>query len=101
MKQMHLNRLFVQAQLTIVEFMRRSNGCSLLWPCPSWSRTARMPFIRDYPALLQDQLQVSHIGDVLERIGADYNQVGELAHLHRSKFGIDTAHGGAVARGSE
>ena len=34
-------------------------------------------------AFFQDQLQMPHIGDVLERIGPDHNQVGELAHLHR------------------
>src|SRR5207302_2331046 len=35
--------------------------------------------IRYYSAFFQDQLQMPHIGDVLERIGPDHNQVGELA----------------------
>ena len=58
-----------------------------------------MPFVRYYSALFQDQLQAAHIGDVLERIGADHNQVGELAHLNRAEFGADAAHRGAMARG--
>jgi peptide/nickel transport system substrate-binding protein len=41
-----------------------------------------MPLVRYDAALFQDQLQAPHIGDVLKRIGADHNQVGELAHLH-------------------
>ena len=58
-----------------------------------------MALIRYYSALFQDQLQTPHIGDVLERIGPDHNQVGELARLHRSQFGADAAHLSAMARG--
>ena len=48
-----------------------------------------MALVRYHSALFQDQLQLPHIGDVLERIGADHDQVGELAHLHRAQFGAD------------
>ena len=45
-----------------------------------------MPLVRHDAALFQDQLQSPYIGDVVERIGGDHNQVGErhvakLAHL--------------------
>ena len=43
-----------------------------------------MALVRHYSALFQDQLQAPYIGDVLERIGGDHNQVGELARLHRA-----------------
>jgi hypothetical protein len=46
-----------------------------------------MPLVRYYSALFQDQLQPPYIGDVVERIGSDHNQVGELAHLHCAQFG--------------
>jgi hypothetical protein len=48
------------------------------------SYPAQMPLVRYYSALFQDQLQVPYIRDVLERIGGDHNQVGELARLHRA-----------------
>jgi hypothetical protein len=35
-------------------------------------------------SIFQDQLQAPYIGDVLERIGGDHNQVGELARLDRA-----------------
>ena len=57
-----------------------------------------MALIRYYSAFFQDQLQTPHVGDVLERIGADHNQVGELAHLHSAQFGADAAHRGGMAR---
>src|SRR5580704_18749487 len=50
----------------------------------SWDRSTQMPLVRYYSALFQDQLQAPYIGDVLERIGGDHNQVGELACLHRA-----------------
>ena len=65
----------------------------------SWNRATHMALIRYYSAFFQDQLQTPHIGDVLERIGPDHNQVGELAHLHRAQFGPDAAHFSAMARG--
>src|ERR1700730_10948699 len=65
----------------------------------SWNRSTQMPLVRYYSALFQDQLQAPYIGDVLERIGGDHNQVGELARLHRSQFGADAAHLSAMARG--
>src|SRR6516164_5384992 len=58
-----------------------------------------MPLVRHYSALFQDQLQAPYIGDVLERIGPDHNQVGELAHLHCAQFGADAAHRSAMSRG--
>ena len=50
----------------------------------SWNRSTQMPLVRYYSALFQDQLQAPYIGDVLQRIGGDHNQVGELARLHRA-----------------
>jgi hypothetical protein len=35
-----------------------------------------MPLVRYYSTLFQDQLQAPYIGDVLERIGGDHNQIG-------------------------
>jgi len=58
-----------------------------------------MPLIRYYSALFQHQLQAPYIGYVLERIGGDHNQVGELAHLHRAQLGADAADRSAMARG--
>jgi hypothetical protein len=46
-----------------------------------------MPLVRYDAALFQDQLQAPYIGNVLERIVADHNQVGELARLHCAQFG--------------
>src|SRR5215831_7637742 len=65
----------------------------------SWSRSTQMPLVRHDAALFQDQLQEPYIGDVLERIGPDHNQVGELPHLHRAQFGADAAQRSAMARG--
>ena len=45
-----------------------------------------MALVRYNSAFFQDQLQTPHIGDVLERIGCDHNQVGELARLHRAQL---------------
>jgi hypothetical protein len=39
-----------------------------------------MSFVGYHPAVFQDQPQVAHIGDVLERIGADHNEIGDLDH---------------------
>src|SRR5215469_12797000 len=64
-----------------------------------WNRSTQMPLVRHDAALFQDQLQTPDIGDVLERIGPDHNQVGELARLHRAQFGGDAAHLSAMARG--
>ena len=58
-----------------------------------------MPLVRHDAALFEDQLQSPYIGDVLERIGGDHNQVGELAHLYCAQFGADAAYRSAVARG--
>ena len=56
-----------------------------------------MPLVRHDAALFQDQLQAPYIGDVLERVGGDHNQVGELVHLHCAQFGADAAHLSATA----
>jgi hypothetical protein len=64
----------------------------------SWNRATYVALVRYHAALFQDQLQTPHVGDVLERIGADHNQVGELAHLHSAQFGADAAHRGGMAR---
>ena len=58
-----------------------------------------MSLVRYYSALFQDQLQAPYIGDVLKRIGGDHNKVGELARLHRAKFGADATHRSAMSRG--
>src|SRR6516165_1510412 len=65
----------------------------------SGNRVTQMALVRYYSAFFQDQLQAPYIGDVLERIGGDHNQVGELAHLHRAQLGPDAAHRSAMARG--
>jgi hypothetical protein len=44
----------------------------------SGNRATQMALVRYYSAFFQDQLQTPHIGDVLERIGPDHNQVGKL-----------------------
>src|SRR6516165_4659955 len=67
----------------------------------SWNRTTYVALVRYQSPLFQDQLQTPHVGDVLERIGADNNQVGELAHLHRAQFGADAAYRGGMARGPD
>src|SRR5205814_5176605 len=59
---------------------------------------ARLALIRDDAAFFQDELKLPHIGDVLERIGADHNQVGKLAHLNRAQFGDDAANLRTMAR---
>jgi hypothetical protein len=65
----------------------------------SENRATQMALVRHDSALFQDQLQAPYIGDVLERIGGDHNQVGELAHLHCPQFGADAAHLSAMACG--
>src|SRR5215831_17234099 len=66
----------------------------------SWNRSTQMPLVRHDAALFQHQLQAPYIGDVLERIGGDHNQVGdELAQLHCAQFDADAAHLSAMARG--
>ena len=49
-----------------------------------WNRSTQMPLVRHYSAIFQDQLQAPYIGDVIERIVGDHNQVSELARLHRA-----------------
>jgi hypothetical protein len=34
-----------------------------------------MPLVRHYSAIFQDQLQAPYVGDVIERIVGDHNQV--------------------------
>ena len=43
-----------------------------------WNRSTQMSLVRHDAALFQDQLQSPYVGDVLERIGPDHNQVGKL-----------------------
>ena len=64
----------------------------------SWNRTTYVALVRYHSALFQDQLQTPYVGDVLERIGADHNQVGELAHLHSAQLGANAAHRSGMAR---
>ena len=48
-----------------------------------------MALVRYYSAVFQDQLQTPYIGDVLERVGPDHNQVGKLARrsaMHSSSM---------------
>src|SRR5215472_491720 len=65
----------------------------------SRNRATQMALVRYYSTLFQDQLQTPYIADVIERIGGDHYQVGELAHLHCAQFGADAAHRSAMARG--
>ena len=60
-----------------------------------------MALVRYYSAFFQDQLQTPHIGDVVERIGRDHDQVGKLPRLHCAQFSADTAYFSAVAGGRQ
>src|SRR5215469_14511165 len=60
-----------------------------------------MALIRDYPALFENELEVPHMGDVVERIAPYHYQVGKLAHLDRAQFGADAAQLCAMARGRQ
>ena len=65
--------------------MSGTRTSAAMWACSvreavanSGNRATQMALVRYYSAFFQDQLQTPHIGDVLERIGPDHNQVGKL-----------------------
>src|SRR5262249_14991554 len=57
--------------------------------------------VRDQAALLEYETQLSEVRDVLERIGVDDDEIGELARLDGSELVADAAELGSVPRSGE
>ena len=63
--------------------------------------TALAAFVRNNPALLEDQKQAAQVVDVVEGIGLDDNQIRQLADLHGAKVGRDAAQGRGMPGGGQ
>src|SRR5450759_271212 len=70
----------------------------IIWSAPiparaTATKTARSgPLVGHDPPFLEHQLQLAQVIDVVQGVGTDHNQVGELADFDRTQIGFHTAH---------